>query len=396
VISCRASSACAIAASNAGGEEYEAALARYAEGDKAYVAKDFAAAREHYRATIEMLDPFFDRIDETFRETMAAARAAFEARHHREAIRLYDLAVAITPGNEAAERGLERAKNLEDVLGLMRQGREYESELAYDAALEAYRGALELDSRWEPAAEGVARVEAALEQLRFEQLMTDGFDALATENFEGARAAFEAAKNMRPSSEQPVDGLLQVDQQVRLATIRDLEQAAAEHERNERWEAAVAAYEEALNVDPDLAFAKEGLARAQRRAAIHRQIEGYIAEPDSLSAPAVMQRATDLLLSLNRIEPAGPRLEDQKETLARLLKRAATPLTVELRSDNQTEVSIYRVGNLGTFDQTALSLRPGSYVAVGSRPGFRDVRLEFRVAPELEMDPIVVQCEERI
>jgi hypothetical protein len=43
-----------------------------------------------------------------------------------------------------------------------------------------------------------------------------------------------------------------------------------------------------------------------------------------------------------------------------------------------------------------VTLRPGTYVAVGSRPGFRDVRMEFRVAPEIEMQPVVVQCEEQI
>jgi hypothetical protein len=33
---------------------------------------------------------------------------------------------------------------------------------------------------------------------------------------------------------------------------------------------------------------------------------------------------------------------------------------------------------------------------VGSRAGYRDVRLEFRVAPELESGPVVVRCEEKI
>ena len=379
-----------------GGEEYEAALERYAEGDRAYIDKDFARAGEAYRATIGMLDPFFDRIDAVFRETMREARAAFERRDHREAIRLYDLAVAITPGNPEAERGLQRAQTLEDVLALMQRGESFEESLEYDAARAAYNNALELDPAWQPAQDALERVRAALERFRFEQLMTDGFDALAEQNFDSARAAFEAAKSMRPASEQPVAGLLQVDQAVRLARTRTLEAPAAEHEANERWEAAVDAYEAALEVDPDLQFAKDGLARAGQRAALHRQIEEYIGNPDSLSSPPVMQAATNLLLSMSRITPAGPRLEDQKETLSRLLKRAATPLTVELRSDNATRVSIYKVGNLGSFDARRLELRPGSYVAVGSRPGYRDVRLEFRVAPEIDMEPIVVQCEERI
>jgi hypothetical protein len=69
---------------------------------------------------------------------------------------------------------------------------------------------------------------------------------------------------------------------------------------------------------------------------------------------------------------------------------------VQLVSDNATDVSIYKIGKLGSFQSRALKLRPGTYVAVGSRAGYRDVRLEFRVAPELESEPVVVRCEEKI
>jgi hypothetical protein len=92
----------------------------------------------------------------------------------------------------------------------------------------------------------------------------------------------------------------------------------------------------------------------------------------------------------------GPRLEDQKIELSRLLKRAATPLKVQLISDNATNVAIFKVGQFGSFSARELELRPGVYVAVGNRAGYRDVRLEFRVAPEIEMKPIVIQCEEQI
>ncbi|MDH3547368.1 MAG: hypothetical protein OEN22_09725, partial [Gammaproteobacteria bacterium] len=126
------------------------------------------------------------------------------------------------------------------------------------------------------------------------------------------------------------------------------------------------------------------------------RIEKYIAEPDQLSAPATMRAATALVVDITRMPEIGPRLGDQRDELSRLLKRAATPLTVQLVSDNLTDVSIYKVGKLGSFATHELSLRPGTYVAVGSRPGYRDVRLEFRVGPEVEARPIVVRCEEAI
>jgi hypothetical protein len=109
-----------------------------------------------------------------------------------------------------------------------------------------------------------------------------------------------------------------------------------------------------------------------------------------------MQTATQLVVDVTRMPDIGPRLIGQRDELSRLLKRAATPLIVQLVSDNVTDVSIYKVGKLGNFSATELTLRPGTYVAVGSRPGYRDVRLEFRVAPEVDMRPIEVRCEERI
>jgi hypothetical protein len=67
-----------------------------------------------------------------------------------------------------------------------------------------------------------------------------------------------------------------------------------------------------------------------------------------------------------------------------------------LVSDNVTDVFVYKIGRLGNFMRKEIRLRPGTYVVVGSRPGYRDVRVEFRVAPEIDMEPVIIQCEEPI
>jgi hypothetical protein len=189
---------------------------------------------------------------------------------------------------------------------------------------------------------------------------------------------------------------MQVDQEVKLFNIRRLEHDAATYDGAEQWETSVAIYEDILKIDPDLQFAKEGLAQARSRSALHARLSAFIDDPDTLSEPVTMQTATKLLLDLTRNEPMGPRLEDQKNELSRLLKRAATPLPVQLVSDNMTSVAIFKIGQFGTFSTHELDLRPGNYVAVGIRAGYRDVRIEFRIAPEVEMKPIVIQCEEPI
>ena len=379
-----------------GGQPYLDAVDMYAQGDVAYLSRNYALAGERYRKATQMLDPFFDRIDEVFAETLAAAKEAFAAADPSESVRLFDLAVAITPGHREAAAGLARALTLESVLSLTAQGTRFEKDLELDAAKLAFEKALEADGHWEPATAGLERVRIAIKQMTFDMRMTEGLDALSTDDFASARAAFNAAKILYPASRQPADGLLQVEQGIRLANIRRLEREAKALDEDEQWETAVTVYKEILGIDSDLEFAKQGLAHASSRSALHNRLQSLIEEPDSLSDRVTMQTATRLLLDVTRVSPMGPRLEDQKIELSRLLKRAATPLPVQLISDNATNVAIFKVGKFGAFSSRQLELRPGVYVAVGNRPGFRDVRLEFRVAPEIEMKPIVIQCEERI
>ncbi len=379
-----------------GGLRFARAQAVYAEGDEAYLARDYATASQKYREAIEIVEPLLDEVDKVFESTYAEARAALEAADPVEAVRLFDLAAAISPGHRGAQQGLERARNLETVLALMDQGLAQENELELQAARHSFERAVELDPAWQPAQVALERVRGTIKQMEFDQRMTEGLTALAESDFLAARAAFRMAQKLKPGSPEPADGLLQVDQGIRLQEISSLEQQAARQEQAEQWSEASATYERILELDSNLAFAQDGLGRARQMQALHEKLEGYIAEPDSLSRPSTMQSATALLLDITRMDTIGARLADRRDELSRLLKRAATPLTVTLLSDNQTDVSIYKVGKLGSFDEHELSLRPGTYVAVGVRPGYRDVRLEFRVAPEIDMEPIVVRCEEPI
>jgi hypothetical protein len=61
-----------------------------------------------------------------------------------------------------------------------------------------------------------------------------------------------------------------------------------------------------------------------------------------------------------------------------------------------TEVTLQRVGPLGKFERKVLEIRPGRYVAVGSRAGFRDARVEFVVEPGKPAAPVSVRCQEAI
>jgi tetratricopeptide (TPR) repeat protein len=379
-----------------GGLRFKRAQAVYAEGDKAYLARDYATAGEKYGEAIVIVEPLLDEVDRVFARTLTDAQAALDSADTIEALRQFELAVAISPSHAIARAGLQRARNLDTVLSLIDQGLEFEKDLELDAAQQNFARAVEIDSAWEPAQVGLERVLATIKQMDFDQRMTEGLEALALGDFLSARAAFRVAQSLKPESPEPADGLQQVDQGVRLSRIGALQRKARSLEQSEQWDDVVETYGSILDLDGDLTFAQEGLRSAQQMAALHKRLDDYIAKPDSLSARVTMQAATQLVVDITRMPNLGPRLTDQRDELGRLLKRAATPLPVQLLSDNLTNVSIYKIGKLGSFDRHEVNLLPGKYVAVGSRSGFRDVRLEFRVAPEIDMQTIIVRCEEQI
>lgn len=376
--------------------EYRKAKELYAAGDQRYLDREFSNAEELYLQALTVLEPTYERIEPAFLAAYAQAQVAFDEGDRLEALRLYELAVAITPSHPGAVAGYERAKNLEAVLRLVDQGLAYEKDLELVAAQRSFEQAVELDGLWEPAQSGLDRVQRIWTEMEFDLRMTEGFESIGAGDYLGARAAFHVAQRLIPISTEPADGLLQVDQGLHLENISTLEREARILESDEHWDAVVKTYEEILKVDNSLSFANDGLLQAREMQALHARLDDYIAEPDRLSVPSTMRKATTLVVDITTRGNIGPRLAGQRDTLSRLLKRAATPLTVALVSDNMTDVSIYKVGRLGSFMRKEVRLRPGTYIAVGSRLGYRDVRLEFRVGPENDIGPVIVQCEERI
>jgi 2-keto-4-pentenoate hydratase/2-oxohepta-3-ene-1,7-dioic acid hydratase in catechol pathway len=67
-----------------------------------------------------------------------------------------------------------------------------------------------------------------------------------------------------------------------------------------------------------------------------------------------------------------------------------------LESDNFTEVAVYKVGKLGRFASRELNLRPGTYIVVGTRDGFQDVRKKIIIKPGQGPMHIAVKCEVQI
>ena len=379
-----------------GKREYARALEHAQAGDAGYSRQNFAQAHDHYAAALDILSGLLEGIEQLFADSMAAGNAALAAGAADAAGAAFNVALAIDPIDRDALLGLERTQNLPQVMALLEQGDALLRDVKPEQARDAYQQALEVDAHSLRARQQLDLTKARINDDAFNLAMSSGFRLLEQQRHAPARAAFARALKLKPRSRAARDGIEQATQRITSTQVNAALKQARDAAQQEDWQGAIASYNAALKLNSSLGNALEGKQRATLRAEVHSRLEELLAQPERLFDEAVYNDALSFLDTIRALPEPGPILSAQLHRLTHMLTLAATPVSVELHSDNLTRVTLYKVGELGAFASKVLSLRPGHYVAVGRRDGYRDVRVEFFADPDNAMQPVLVSSSERI
>lgn len=379
-----------------GGNDYRQATGKLAAADADFAAREYAAAMTQLAGVEPLLAALEKRVAEVLNEQLNAGAKALNEGRSADAKAAFEFANRIDAGNRVAARGLKRAGTLDEVLALVVEAERLEKQGEVATSADVFRKALALDGDAPRAAEGLARVSARISADAFAGIMAKGFGALSQLQYQQARAAFEAAGRMRPNSPEVAQALKQVEQDERTRVITAKQAEARDFEARERWSDALETYRAVLKLDSTVAFADEGMKRVAPRVELNQQLEMYLTQPERLFSIPVRASARETLQRAATIENPGPVLLQQIAKLTDWVSRSDAPVQIALQSDNATQVTIYRIGTLGAFEQRSLELVPGNYVVVGTRPGYRDVRREINVVPGVVPSPVVIRCEDKI
>ena len=377
-------------------EEYERGLEYARQGDDGYLQQKFVEARDSYQAGNEVLSRLVDSIPTIIDRYLEQGAAALAANNSAMALEYFDTALALEPQNASAQQGRARAATLDEVNRLVARGNDALEQGELESGRGLFQQGIALDRQHVAAQEGLARANRLIQEQRFAEIMSSGFAHLQNNDPQQAIDAFKRAASMGINNEQANAAITQTENEVARLAINGHREAALAAEQSEQWQDAVTAYDAALQVDSNLVFAQTGRDYADKRLRLDQLLVAAINNPERLADAAVYEQALDVFYTGQGIENPGPRLQQQLVELERALEYSQIPVTVQLVSDNVTRVSLLRTADLGTFQSHVLSLKPGRYVAVGTRQGYRDVRQEFVVGFGKTPEAVVVQCDEQV
>lgn len=376
--------------------EFKQAMRLIETGDEQYSYGEYATSLDHYQRALEQLQTLEEQAETQLEQALADGARAVESLNANVAGSARDLAVMLAPENPEVRSLSARVDALPELAALIEQGDVARDQGRLSEAEAAYQQALALDGEHARAADSLAATRKEMVDSRFRQHMSRGYAALDRGEFDEALAAFDDAEKVFPGHAAIAQARAQVaNRDAQVSVGREMQRAAG-LEAQEQWSKAMLIYEALLKEDPTLATAKARLVPVRVRAQLDERLETLTEDPLKLAGSNAHREGQQTLADARSIPNPGPRLRDQIAELDRMLQLAVSPVNVEFRSDNQTVVTLFRVKELGQFEQTTLTLKPGRYTVGGRRQGYRDVQVEFTVTGEPLDGPIVVRCEEPI
>ncbi len=374
---------------------YSQALETAGKGDAAYRERDFSGATKDYQNALDQLRALEASLPERIEALHTTLVAEIERGALLPAQTGFNALQEIAPADSRLVALETRIDALPEVTAALETAAAAETAGDLSAAVASATQATRADPQHQRARQRLTELQSALTRAQFTAAMTAGYEALSGQRFADAEAAFARAAKLLPGAPEPQSALIELEQARTQATLIALREQGAAAEAEERWAAAVAHYENALKIDGLLLFATDGMARATPRTALDQRLDAIPKEQDRLVDPRVLAEAEASLAEARDIPNPGPRLQAQMAAAEQTITYAKTPVAVSISSDGVTDITVLRVKRLGTLTQQMLSLRPGTYTAVGIRDGYRDVRVTFDVRPGQD-NTVAVSCVEPI
>lgn len=360
-------------------QEFETAFTEAGIGQEFFKAGGFIRAKKEFDLAFAALGRAEQALKDYVDGHVRDAQQAVAAGQREAALEAFKLALEKDPGNEVALQGLKRAEVADRVYALLLQGAEFEKKADYGKAREAFAKAFEIDAFSAVAQQGKSRNERLEKETEFKAATDAAVAAKAAKEWPKAISAYERALKVYPAKDEIKKALAEVRETAHRESVKESLAKAFDYENKYEWEQARTAYKGTIDLDPKHEEAKEGYARTGRMIRTLMQFNKLVEIAEQRAQHAEFQVAIRSFNEAMAIKPAYLPLTDRVDQLRALLLSQSQPVAVTFNSDGDSWISISNFRMLGKIRSETVKILPGDYEIVGRRKGYQDVLLLLQV-----------------
>ncbi len=376
--------------------EFSLAMESATQGDVEYRTQAFEKAITSYQQALRGLTAIEGQLESKFAQFLSKGLTAIDNKDSQLAKQQLRIAAAIEPNNERVINALSRADVLSDVINLVNDGKNAMSARKFKQAEQLFIQASQLDPDSVWVKTHLTKAQESITSSNFSRAMSKGYQLLADKQYQQAIGQFQQAKQIEPQDPSVDEAIKQAKNQQKSAQIAQKMQQAKQLEDEELWSKANSLYEQVLELDNSVVDARIGEIQAKQRAKLDTTLVNILKLPQRLTENNVYRQAQYIVGQADKLAKKGPRLNNQLAQIKTLFTQLQIPVDLVIESDNQTQIKVVRGETLGNFATKKLTLKPGQYILLGSREGYRDVRKEVMLMPNSQNTKIEIACREKV
>lgn len=356
----------------------------------------YADAVQELQAASSQATQQLDAMNAAFDAAMRAAEGALEQDEFEQAKLHITKALSLRPTSVEAQSVGQKIDALPEVLSLVKAVQDARTQNDAEGEMKSLRALLALD----PKREGLqARLDnliiQTLEQ-RFVGHVKSALVCLEKRDLACAESNGAAAQKIFANRSEVTLLSSKISTLSRELKIERLLADADAAMQGDRWGDALVLLQNASAIDQGRKRIQDGLELAHKLTDLDGALDSYLSAPQRLGADNVANGARAVVAESDTYAQHSAALSAKAQNLKSVLSDYATKVSVLVRSDNLTDISVRGVGQVGRTKARAIELKPGTYTLEGIRPGYKAMLKTLVVPVGAQNLSIEVVCNEQL
>ncbi len=350
--------------------------------------KEFTLAKKNYVNAIKIIEDIKLSKSTVLKNLLDQADSDLQTGDWENAKQLYAKSLLIDKKNQRGLDGLKQSETLKTIIDLYTNAEDLliqpdeKSIQVYNEVIQLLDKAMRLNQTFSPVTELKSEIENKRNRLIFQQHISSSMKNLQENKFIAARQFLLKAQNLDAENSTVKELKNRINREEENYRITALKQSVDRKEKHEQWSAVIDVYNKILAIEPNAIFAIQGKRNAMRVNEWHNQLDRIIGNPEKLQSDHIRENTIRRISFIKEYTVNNPEhkiLRNKLSEASELIAISAIEISMHLISDNETNIEVYKIGKLGQFKDKTLRVKPGKYTIVGTRPGYRDVRLNIQI-----------------